>query len=389
YNRIGWVCLALLLVMYVEPARRSQRSTGLDIACATILLLVMVYTRATYGLVGAAFLLLMLLTGRWRWALGALLASLSIAGLIELVWRGSASYAGDVLMALDTGGWLRGSPAGMIDHWLGNFADYLLLGLLAGLLLWRQFSLRDMLFFLFCAVAGYWLINQNDQRWGILALHAAAAVAAEHLLRRMAASGRRPEGAVVNPAGVKLYFAALLLPTIVHCSLALLLHAGTAVVNGGQQLAIPRLEGVRLANLWTNGDFGGSTWYLGTITDGLSALQGLPEPPTALQVLNTPNPFALALDLPPPTGDKLDLRWSVTLNDAHHPAPAELFGGSELVMERTSAGGSGPLGQLYLPYIDENYALVAQTPNWRILRRNGADRGALDSATDTASPVSR
>jgi hypothetical protein len=58
-------------------------------------------------------------------------------------------------------------------------------------------------------------------------------------------------------------------------------------------------------------------------------------------------------------------------------------------MERTSAGGSGPLGQLYLPYIDENYALVAQTPNWRILRSNGAGRGALDSATDTASPVSR
>ncbi|WP_127752032.1 hypothetical protein [Devosia sp. 1566] len=386
HNRIGWVCLALLLVMYVEPKEAVGRGVALDIACATILVLVMVYTRATYGMVGGAFLLLMLITGRWRWAGGALLATLLVAGGIELVWHGSASYASDVLMALQTGGWWRGTQGSIIDLLLGNFADYLLFGLLVALLFWRRFNWRDLLFFLFCAVAGYWLINQNEQRWGILTLHAGAAVAAEYLLRNMAARAGRPAGAVVNPPGVTLYFAALLLPTIVHCSIALLLHAGTALVNGGQALAIPRLEGVRLANLWTNGDFNGSTWYLGTITDGLAALENLPEPPQTVQVLNTPNPFSLALNLPPPAGDKLDLRWNATLNETFHPAPEDLFADAAVVMERTSAGGSGPVGQLYLPYVTESYSQVAQTPNWRLFRRDPADTG-MPAAAAAPAPL--
>ena len=386
YNRIGWVCLALLLVMYVEPRENSGRGLALDIACASVLVLVMVYSRATYGMVGGAFLLLMLITGRWRWAGGALALVLLAGGLIELVWHGSASYARDALMAFETGGWWRGTPGSMIDLLLGNLADYLLFGLLVGLLFWRRFNWRDALFFLFCAVAGYWLINQNEQRWGILTLHAGAAVAAQYLLRSMAARGPRPVGAVVNPPGVKLYFAALLLPTIVHCSLALLLHAGTALVNGGQALPIPRLEGVRLANLWTTGDFNGGTWYVGTITDGLAALQSLPEPAQTVQVLNTPNPFSLALDLPPSAGDKLDLRWNVTLNQTHHPAPAELFGDADVVMERTSAGGSGPIGQLYLPYVTEHYSPVAQTANWRVFHRNPADTG-IPAAAAAPAPL--
>src|SRR4051812_42434780 len=58
YNRIGWVALALLLVMFLPPHGRSRPiSDGL---CAALLVLLMLYTKISYGVVALAFVLFML-----------------------------------------------------------------------------------------------------------------------------------------------------------------------------------------------------------------------------------------------------------------------------------------------------------------------------------------
>lgn len=369
FNRIGWVGLAALLVLFLPVRGKIQPRLLLDVACAAGLVLLLIYTRATYGLVALAFLLFMLTDRRqWRWAALSLAAVVVAAGLIELVWRSSFAYAQDVGLALAAGGLLRGTPAQWLELFLGNFADYILLGFLSGLLFWRRCRLRDLLFVLFCALAGFWLINQNDQRWGIIVMHAAAAAVAERLLREMA---HKPAsaGQLVNAAGVQLFLFGLLFPTMVHCTAALLLHAGTAVVNGGQSLAIARLERVRLADLWTPGEFGGSRWYLDLVGDGLRALEAADQPPGRIVVLGGPNPFSATLDLAPATGDVAQMRWGATHNPAHHIGPEQFLSSADTVMERLAAGGTGDLGAVYLPYVTEHFTVAAQTRDWRIYQR--------------------
>ena len=369
YNRIGWVGLALLLVMFLPP-ETGRPTLLLDILCAAVLTLVLIYCRATYGLVAVGFLLFMLTDRRlWLWAGATLILAAAVAGLIELFWRGSLSYWQDSLLAFSAGGWLRFTPRQWLDLFLGNMADYLLLGFLVGIAIWRRFSLRLLLFAVLCGLAGFWLLNQNDQRWGMIVIHAAVAVVAETILRDMRRADARPVGALVNPAGVKLYLFGFLFPTIVHCAIALSLHAGTALVNGGQALTLPRLEAVRLADLWTPGDFGGSRWYTDLVADGLGAIEGLDQPAAPLVVLGGPNPFSLILDLQPARGDTAHLRWGHHQNELHHVPAAEMLGNASTVLERLAAGGIGTMGPVYLPFVSENFESVAQTPNWRIFQR--------------------
>ena len=371
YNRVGWVGLSLLLVMFLAPLPNQRHSTALDALCAASLTLLLLYFRATYGLVALAFLAFMLTDARqWRWAALALLGGCASALLVELVWHGSLAYWQDVLLAFSAGGGLRGTPAQWFELFLGNFADYVLIGLLAGIALWRRFNLRLLAFVVLCGGAGFWLLNQNDQRWGILAIHAASAVLAQSIVRDMQDERGRPVGALVNPAGIKLYVFGFLFPTMVHCAIALSLHAGTALSGAGQKIDVPRLESVRLADLWTPGDFGGSRWYLGLVQDGLAAIGALSQAPAPLLVLGGPNPFALALDLEPPRGDVAHLRWDSNQNELFHTAPEQLLGGVTTVLERTAAGGIGTMGPVYLPVVHQNFNLVARTANWIIFQRS-------------------
>ncbi|WP_108396208.1 hypothetical protein [Devosia submarina] len=370
YNRIGWVGLSLLVVLFLPGAEGAKHSRFMDGLCATLLVLLLAYSRVTYGIAGLGFLLLMLTDRRqWRWAAAALVAVAICALLVEFVWGGSQAYWRDSMMSFAAAGWLRGTPAQWLELFLGNLADYLLLGLLAGISLWRRFSVRTLLFVVLCGLAGFWLINQNDQRWGMLTIHAAAAVLAEGILRDMRSGPGQPTGTLVNPAGIKLYLLGFLFPTILHCTIALSLHTGSALANAGESLPVARLEGVRVADLLTAGDFGGSRWYLGLVSDGVAALENLDGPAGKIVVLGGPNPFSLALDLEPAHGDVAHLRWGAHQNESVHTAPEQMFGDADIVMERTAAGGIGGLGQVYMPFVLENFELVAQTANWRIFQR--------------------
>jgi hypothetical protein len=370
YNRIGWVGIALLLVMFLPAAEGARHSRFMDALCAAILVLLLVYTRLTYGIVAAGFLLFML-TDRRQWLrAGLALLMVAVAALlVHFVWGASEAYWEDTLTAFAAAGWLRGAPAQWLELFLGNLADYLLLALLAGISLWRRFSLRLLVFVVLCGLAGFWLLNQNDQRWGILPVHAAAAVLAETVLRDLRTGRGRPAGPLVNPAGIKLYLLGFLFPTMLHCAMALSLHFGTAVINGGQALPLPRFEAVRLADLLTPGDFGGGRWYLDLVTDGVNGLENLSVAPERLVVLGGPNPFAPALDLQPPRGDVGLLRWGSSQNEAVHTPPEQLFADTQTVLERTAAGGIGDLGRVYMPYVLDNFELVGQTANWRIYQR--------------------
>jgi hypothetical protein len=380
YNRIGWAALGTLLVMYLRPDQASEKQDRLDALCAAVLTLVMIYTKITYGLAALGFLgLLALLDARQRRWVALAFGLIVLAGLIvEAFWRSSVAHVADLLFTWQVSGGLRGTSGQIIDQILGNLADYVLLGLLAGLALRRSRSVRDVLFYAFCAVSGFLIINQNFQAWGIITLHAGAAVAAETILRDADARGESFKVSWSVSAGTKLLFLALVLPTIVQSAVALTLHATLAASRSGEAIALPNLGRVSLAHLWTWNDHEIATAYLNRVRDGVSALAGLGPKPRGVLVIDASNPFSAGLGLEPPRGDFVGLMWERTLNAVHFPPPESLLADVHIVMEPSSARDREPaeavkageaLRSLYAPHLAARFDLVRETEHWRVHRR--------------------
>lgn len=378
YNRIGWAALGVLVVMYLRPSSTDRRQAILDTACATALTLLMLYTKVSYGVVALAFLLLMLADRQQRrWSAGALGIAILATLIIELMWQSSLAYLADLRLAFEVSGGLRGTWGQITDHILGNLTDYVLLGLFAGLALYRTRSIRDLLFYAFCAVAGFLIINHNFQAWGIIMLHGAAAVAAETILRSEALRARVADHENWSTAaGAKLLFLAVVLPTIIHCLAALSLHTAAASIRAGNAVPLPNLEQVRVANLWTWGDYGTAAAYQDVLRDGFDALSSLDPQPGQIFVLGLGNPFSMALNAPLARGDTPWLQWDRTLGSASHVPAETLLADVQFVMEPKSAGGSAAaqeaqaqLQALYGSYIAAYFDTVGETQHWKLHRR--------------------
>jgi len=150
--------------------------------------------------------------------------------------------------------------------------------------------------------------------------------------------------------------------------MALALHAGAATVRAGQALELPCLSGIRLADLWTGGDFGGGRWYLSTVDDGLSLLARQDIPIGRLTVVGAVDAFSPVLDLPPGDGDGgvVDLRWS----GMEAVSPERALAGADTILFRNP--GDTPVGAaaLYLDFVGRNFSRVGESQHWILFRRN-------------------
>jgi hypothetical protein len=369
--RLGWVALSLLLVLYLRPyAPYSHRVVLTDAVCAAALTLVMIYTRATYAIVAVAFLGMML-TDRRQWTMAAAgLAIVAVAVLVvHVTWSGNADYFVAAIGGVREAGLMGGGLQDVLQRILIRLADFLLLGILAGLALWYGFRLRDLLFFLLCAMGGLFVIGHNAQPWGIITMHAAAVVAAELLLRHMNSRPDRAPGKVVNASGVKLFFFAFVLPTTLHCALALALHSGTATLRAGEDINLPRINGVRLANLWTEGDYRGQVWYLGMVGQGLDLLRQSGEPPGRFIAIGEVNIFPTILDMPPGTETGADLRWRSLTAQSPPVEPARRLQDLDAVLFRKTGESAAGLQQQTLSFLQDNYTTSGESEHWLLFRR--------------------
>jgi hypothetical protein len=376
YNRVGWAALASLLVMYLRPERPRARQELFDAVSAAIIVVALVYTKVTFGVVAGAFVVFMLFDpGQRRWAALALAIMVAAAVVIEAAWRGSTGLITDLLLASKVSG-VKGSIPDMGYAFLNNLADYVLFSLIAGIALWRMGRFRDLLFYGFCAVAGYLLIRQNFQNWGIITLHAGAVVAAETLVR---SEGSSLEGRRWIAAGAPLLLLVLILPTTIHCAISLGLHAALATTRAGEDFGLPKFDRVRLANLLTPGDYIPSAKYLATLKDGAQALTRLDEPPSRVFVLDFVTPFSAGLGLEPPRHDSSWQHWERNFDDTHFVPPEQLFRDVRIVMEPkwpvedyTYMG----LKKVYGPYLVQNFEPVRETEYWTVyVRRDRRDQG--------------
>lgn len=377
YNRIGWAALATLLVMYLGPRGDRPRRPELDALCAALFTIVMLTTKVTYGLVALAFLAFMLFDRfERRWSALALALTLGGCLVIEVFWQSLSGHVSDLLLAKAVSGsrTIEDLTLGLVRH----LADYVLMGMLVALAVWKTRRIRDVLFFGFVAGPGLLIMAQNSQPWGIITLHAGASVAAELLIRpepqrSLAADGHEARLGLPLASGAPLVLLALLLPTIVHCSVALVLHAGLATAGSGESFGMPRFEGVRLARLWSPGDHDFSARYLASLQDGARSLSELEPRPSAVSVLDFVSPFSAGLGLTPPCGDSSWLHWERNVDAVHFLPPEELLGGVRVLMVPKWGINSAPLLELYGGYIGRAFEQVRDGPFWTVLLRRGAE----------------
>ncbi len=253
YNRVGWAALGLLLILYLRPVHIRPYQGALDALCAASLTLLMLYIKLSYGLVALGFLILMLLDAQQRrWVAASLGIVLASGLLIEVFWSATGAHIDDLLLAGGVSGSFKTLDE-LVSVFLKNLADYTLFILFAALALWRTRSMRDFLFFGFCAGSGFMLILQNFQNWGIVTLPAGAAVATELLARLGPPSPNRKS--LSWAAGTQLLLLAFVLPSSIHHTATLGLHAALASTNMGQAVPLPRFERVRLVQLWTEDNY--------------------------------------------------------------------------------------------------------------------------------------
>jgi hypothetical protein len=334
------------------------------------------------------------------------LAIILASGLIvEAVWRSSGAYVSDLLLAAGASGAIRGTAGQIFDHLLGNFADLVMLALFAGMALWRTRSIRDALFYGFCALSGFLIVNQNFQVWGIITIHAAAAVAAQTLLRSARKEPAIPrERAWSVSAGASLLFLALVLPAIVHFTIALGLHAALAGMRAGEPLSLANLDRVRLVHLWTWSEHDLARSYLAAVQDGTAALSDVDPKPSRIAVLDFANPFSAVLRSDPASGDSSWLLWGRSIDAGHFLPPDRLLANNRIVMQRrlpidkpvpaldeTDNPGGRNLQALYSSYIAQHFDLVRETDHWRVHRRRApppADRVSLQGTAVFAQGAS-
>lgn len=378
YNRVGWFGLALLLVMYLPPHPERRQSALADASAATFLLLLQLYIKATYGVVGLCFLLFLLLDRRQRgWAAMALFATTAAVAIIELFWGGSLQHLRDLMDAAQVSG--GRSLWDVIHSAVRNLADLTVFALAVGCSLWVTRNLRDFAFYGFCALVGLLIISQNAHGWGIITLYAAVAVAAEQAARQdsvtMGDGTGIPRSRLV--AGLPFLFVFLAMPPTAYHAASLVLHAGLASSNSGSPVGLPIFQNLR--TLAPEG--GGAQFtkrYLDSIKSGGELLQSLPEQPERVMVLDFANPFSAGLRLRPPRGDSAWLHWGRNVNDTTHLTPEAMFSDVEIVMDPKVGINSLPLRHLYGPFIRRHFDLLKETPEWTLYQRRqgGARRDA-------------
>ena len=383
YNRVGWVLLAILLVMYLPPRHAIRRRTVLDAACAAFLVAILAYMKASYGAVALAYLGFLVVVSRDRaWPALALAMAAAVALVVELFWRSSLGYVGDLLLADKVSGGLGGGLDTPEISFLRNLATYVVAAAFAGLAVWRRRSLRDVLFFGFCALAGFLLIRQNFQMSGIVTLFAAAAVATELV-------GRDVETALPGTRGwpgrgAELALLAVLLPTIAHSAIALGLHVVAASARPVATFGLPKFDRIRLVDFGTNWDFGFFTTYARTLEDGARALARLGPDPGPVFVVDFVNPFTAGLGLKPPRGDSPWHHFERTFDRRTFIRAESLLADVRVIMQpkvSVEEGTAQALREIYAPYLEAHFEFAEETEFWRIFRLKQA-QGVASTTTE-------
>jgi hypothetical protein len=393
YNRFGYALLSLLFLLALPTKDGVQRRT-LDGVAAAGLLLLMFYLKISYFMLGAAFILgLALLTRPRLPAIGALLATAAVIALVHVFWGGTATYLGDIGIAAEASGAVRGTLFTLSRVVLLNFMAVVIFLAVIAIALVRGVRWEIILLCLCMAAAGVLLLNQNAQVIGIVTLIPAALVATlapgrdePHLnaFWPQLASALMVAALVVPPATVSLvtigYFSvrsaraqsvgpyeARFAGVIADEGASDAFEVGADVQRAAYRTGQPTIE---MYNKMRNQRFKqvfSQPEYLRTLEDGVRLLGSDPRLSGKVFVFDMGNPFNALLGREPPAGVDAWNHNGRTMTAALYRPPEKMLADVDVVLVpkvSTELSTTQLMEQVYGPYLKRRFQLLATSDYW-------------------------
>jgi hypothetical protein len=372
YNRICWVALSLLLCMVVPP-RRTSRSL-VDGLCAGLFLLLMLYMKASYGVVALALATALLISDAHRpWAALALSVTVAATLVLEAVWHLPSAYALDVLQAIRATGAVQGGAARILVSLRENAFDYTAFVIVAAIAGFALGDRRWLLLLGFCGATGLVIQNQNFQISGIATLALGAAVVAEAIARQDDSRRRSHRPLLIAAFAMFLVLAG---PMIFDRGLALATHVVVASTSPAQRFELPRFDRIVLSDAGTASDAAYTAAYVKTLDEGARLIRDRSPQSASIAVLDFVNPFSAGLGAPAPRGDYSVSQFGRTFDMKHHLPAEVVLGDARVVMEPKWAldpPGLEAFLKLYAAYLAANFEWRGETESWRIYLRRDAN----------------
>lgn len=380
YNRWCWAMLALLFLFAIPPAthhsgRGGRAANWLEPAAVAFLLLFLFFTKASYFVVGFAFVAIFGIALRRFLCTGviSIVVLLAVALWVQLTTGWVKHYLADIRTAIEITGPVRTNF--FEQKIVFNLAEYALVALAyACMVPRRQLRAADVLLALYVVGSSIPILSQNAPQQYVFSLAALFA----HLLALCRRSGRERELAFrISRRMVTAALLVFLLPHLARQCIATVFFLGGALGSPSfadiRATGLPRMQGV-LVSESREGE------YVRTLQSGVALLREQGVRDATLMTLDFANPFPVLLDLPPALGDPWCIHVDRHISLQTALAGEKLFADAAYVMIPTYSGERERetetvaetrdfLLGIYGDYLAEAYSTAAENEHWRLLRR--------------------
>lgn len=409
YNRVCWALLSLLFTLYLPAYVRNGVIRLADGVVAAILILVLVYTKITYGLVALSFPVIWWVLDKDARRSALLAAAIVVAGAVaaELIWSLNRLYLADILVVLSSGPPLRGDPLQPIDVlFIHAHETALVLG--AVLVLWWADAApaRDYLFMAVVLAAATLITNQNSHDFLLVSVVVIIVIAAERLARAAPQPGCAASP-LVWPVALGLLLAFIAQPGVYH-ALGLYRHFHAAIhaepdrsvpatlqgfivaefkelniIPGDAEDFFPAIttpglpldqafEMIRLGAPGRETAILSTTEYFFMMRKGIEALAGIDDQAGSTFVFDTTDPFNFILHKPPSTSHLFSYDFNRQFSmDVHFPADAVFASVSLALVPKFQVGhrDCDALLAIYGDYLKAHFEIARDTPYWTVWRK--------------------
>jgi len=391
YNRYGYALLGVVVMeSFIFPSSTASWSSSLWGLFTGIITVGLFFLKPSYGLVGGVLVLVSLLLRLSERARslgvpgGGLAAILAVMIYLRFdfsgVWRAframAAARSASFGFRIIAWAFLKG---------LSDFLWLLALALLAGWIAYAAGAGARAFVPLLLAALVYGgealLLATNAQLSGfplnaVLAILFADQVCAA--LPRLNDTGPvfLPRLDAIAVVAGMLCFLPVLLPDAAGLAYAAILRVRPQSGREAATLQPTHLAGLMLYDFDKGGDddrrSNGHT-LASYINDGARLLQKFSPPTETVFNLDFTNPFSYVLLRPPPRGGICSLDYGFQFSDRYKPPSEWLFGGADVIMVPKHPTGNvltrEALARLYLPQIQSQDRLCAQSDWWELYKR--------------------
>ncbi|MGD0296898.1 MAG: hypothetical protein ABSE86_07240 [Bryobacteraceae bacterium] len=383
YNRYGYAMLGAVVLEVFQ--RQSGPSAKLQPgAVATgILSAILLFGKPSYGMVALVFAgYSVLLDPRKRWRLIGIVLGLVVGSAALMAWLrfDFAAVWNDVSLQAAAKG-SGANPWGIGTAMVKGLRDILWPALLAVFVVVIRSRLQPLVSVVLVLIGGSLLLATNAQADGFPLNAVFAIILAEQ--GRLAAKefGAGNAARFLRADTVILLVALLCFAPPFLGSASGLVYAMVKSRENPPESEVPRIHAAPLAGLLfydvpdalESDRRSSGRVYVEYLNDGIHLIRSVSTPEETIYTLDMTNPFSYALERRPAHGGASCMSLNHHFSDKHKPSPEWLFGAADIVMvpKRPAAAeqDTTALMRNYLPSIQAQYVLCAQTEWWQLYKR--------------------